>query len=246
MTFKTEGFILKTYDFREKSKIAYFYTREFGKIKGILKGIEENKKNFPTHLQPSSKNEIIFYPSRSDLHLISRCDLIEDFPSIRNNLKRMVISNCFLELIDNIMPLEEANIPIFNLLGFSLNALNKGFDIDLLWIFFQIKALKLAGFRPQLNFCLLCEKEIKDWSIYFSLNLGGLICWECKDRDRDAKRLLKGTLASLIYIDKSNPERLYSFKIDRKIKSELQDLLKIFIQYHLEREIKSERLLEVA
>ena len=246
---KTEGFVLKTYDFRETSKIALFYTKDFGKIKGILKGIIKNKKNFSTHLQPSSKNEIIFYPSRkTDLHLISRCDLIEDFPFLRTDLKRTIVSDCLLELINSIMPWEEKNLPIFNLLEFSLNALNKDIDPEMLWIFFRIKILKLTGFKPEIDSCLLCQKDLSpvhrgDDAVYFSFKSGGLLCQRCSQKDKDAKRLLKGAISSLLYMERINLNRIYSFKIDEKIKYELKDILKRFTEFHSEINIKSERFL---
>ena len=239
---------MKTYDFRETSKIALFYTKDLGKIKGILKGIRKNKKNFSTHLQLSSKNEIIFYPSRkSDLHLITSCDLIEDFSSLRTNLKRTIISDCLLELINSILPLEEKNLPIFNLLEFSLNALNKGIDPEILWIFFRIKTLKLTGFKPEIKYCLLCQKKTtlmhKDGATYFSFKSGGLLCQRCSQKDKDAKRLLKGTLSSLLYMERAKLNRIYSFKIDEKIRYELKDILKRFTEFHSEINIKSEKLL---
>jgi len=243
MICKTEGFILKTYDFREKSKIAIFYTKDFGKIKGLLKGIKEDKRNFFTHLELSSKNEIIFYPNkRSDLNLVSRCDLIQDFPSLRFDLKRMVISNCFLELIENITPLEEKNPSIYNLLEICLLALNNGFSPELLWIFFQIKLLKLTGFKPELKNCLSCQKEINN-SAYFSLPKGGLLCLRCSQEEKNIKRLPKGIIASLLYLEKVDFKKFSSFRMNREMVKILRDLIKRFIEHHSEIKIKSERLL---
>ncbi len=242
---KTEGFILKTYDFRETSKIVFFYTKEFGKIKGILKGIREDRKKFSTTLDLATLNEIIFYQSRNkDLHLISKCDLIKDFPFIRKDVKRMVISFALLELTDNLTPPEEKNISIFELLRASLDLLDRGLDTEKIWISFQIKVMKLAGFKPELENCLVCGKEVNS-NTYFSLNYGGLLCLGCREKDKNAKRLLKGTLASLLYIDREDFKKLYSFNLTRRIKDELQELLRRFIEYHSEIRIKSERLLSV-
>jgi DNA repair protein RecO (recombination protein O) len=246
--YKARGFVLKTYDFRETSKIALFYTAEFGKIKGILKGIRCNRKRFSTTLDLATLNEIIFYRNKNrDMHLVSRCDLIEDFPFIRRDFQRINVSYALLELTDKLLPLEEKNTSLFALLEFSLNLLNRDLDPEKLWIFFQVKALKFTGFRPELKYCLLCHKDLsltyKIETIYFSLAFGGLLCSECKDEDKNAKKLLKGVLASLSYMEKMNPERLHSFKLNRDIKCELQNLLKRFIEFHSEIEIKSDRLL---
>ena len=40
MILKAEGIVLKTFNFRETSCIVTFFTKEHGKIKGVLKGIQ--------------------------------------------------------------------------------------------------------------------------------------------------------------------------------------------------------------
>src|SRR3989338_11496384 len=111
---KAEAVVLKTFDFRETSKIAMFFSREFGKLKGLFKGIRKEPKKFATHLNLGSLNEIVFYRKRnSEIHLISHCDLKNDFPGLRRDLKRMLSLNYVLELVDALMPLEDKNEEVF-------------------------------------------------------------------------------------------------------------------------------------
>ena len=80
MICSTPAFVLRTYDFRETSKIVNFYTRDFGKVKGILKGIRKDSKKFGSTLPLLSLNHIVFYKKRmTEIHLVSHCDLIDDF-----------------------------------------------------------------------------------------------------------------------------------------------------------------------
>jgi len=84
---KTETIILNRRDFRETSIIANFYTRDFGKLSGILKGIKTEPSKFASTLEPFSYNEIIFYRKRnSSLHLISQCDTKDNFDKIRQSI----------------------------------------------------------------------------------------------------------------------------------------------------------------
>jgi len=77
---KAEAVVLKTYPFRETSKIAVFFSREFGKINGLLKGIRKDPKKFGTNLQLASLNDLVFYKKQSsELHLVGQCDLKQDF-----------------------------------------------------------------------------------------------------------------------------------------------------------------------
>ncbi|MEI6631882.1 MAG: DNA repair protein RecO, partial [bacterium] len=84
---KTEAIVLKRDNFRETSLIACFYTRDFGKVSGVLKGIKEEPAKFASTVEPFSYNEIIFYEKRaSSLHIISQCDVMENFNLIRKNI----------------------------------------------------------------------------------------------------------------------------------------------------------------
>ena len=45
-THKTAGFVLRSLQYGESDLIVTFYTREFGKIKGIAKGAKRSRKRF--------------------------------------------------------------------------------------------------------------------------------------------------------------------------------------------------------
>jgi DNA repair protein RecO (recombination protein O) len=89
MIVKTEGIVLKTVDLRETSCIATFLTRDFGKVKGVLKGIRKDPKKFGSSVEKFSVNDIIYYQYRdSDLHLVSHCDMKDFFSGLRRQLCR--------------------------------------------------------------------------------------------------------------------------------------------------------------
>src|SRR3989338_6036568 len=101
----TEGIVLKTFDFRETSRIATFFTKNHGKVKGVLKGIRKDPRKFGSHVDKFSVNDIVYYQyRRSDLHLISQCDLRQFYFSVRKDLKKTMAAAYILELVDCIMP----------------------------------------------------------------------------------------------------------------------------------------------
>jgi len=90
MILQTEAIVLKTMDFRETSRIATFFTKDYGKVKGVLKGIRKDHKKFGSNVDKFSVNDIVYYQYRnSDLHLISQCDLRNYFFPIRQDLKKV-------------------------------------------------------------------------------------------------------------------------------------------------------------
>src|SRR5208283_3097499 len=116
MIVKTEGLVLKSFDFRETSRIATFFTRDFGKVKGVLKGIRRDPKKFGSSVDKFSLNDIVYYQYRnSDIHLVSHCDMKDFYSGLRHNLERMTAASYASELIDTLMPSEEQNLEIYQL-----------------------------------------------------------------------------------------------------------------------------------
>ncbi len=62
---KTQAFILKTQVYRDTSLLGDFYTRDHGRIKGVIKGIRDTRARFGSTLEPFSLNEILFYKKKA-------------------------------------------------------------------------------------------------------------------------------------------------------------------------------------
>lgn len=240
---KTEAIIIKKYDFRETSLIVHFYTRDFGKISGILKGVRSQPQKFASNLETFSLNEIIFYKKRnSSLQLVSQCDLKENFNLLRQNLSKMAAASIMMELVDSLMPPEDKNEEIFNLALESLSELQNSHNTDKILTIFKIKILSLSGFKPNFDSCVCCDsKTITDSK--FSLNIGGLICPGCYKKDGAARSIFRGTIASILHIQRNDLKTNLNLGINPQIKRQLDLILNSFLNFHLEKELKSEKVL---
>ena len=244
MILKTEGIVLKTFDYRETSRIARLFTKDCGKISGVLKGIRKDPKKFGSHLDRFSVNEIVFYRySRSDLHLISQCDLKQFYFPIRQDYKRNVAANYMLELVDVVMPPEYKNVKIYRLILDYLETLQSIRDIDRLVHVFQIKMLSLSGFKPHIDSCVKCGKKIHG-KVRFSLNLGGLVCSDCPTSETSFTTISKGAISSMLFFETHNWAKSLQLGLTPTVRKELKYLLNNFLVYHLEKKIKSTKYLE--
>ena len=73
MIVTTQVIVLKSFDFRETSRIETFFTKDHGKLKGILKGIRKDHRKFGSSVDKFSVNDIVYYHHRnSDVHLVSQ------------------------------------------------------------------------------------------------------------------------------------------------------------------------------
>jgi len=243
MIVRTEGVVLKSFDYRETSRIATFFTQEFGKVSGVLKGIRKDVKKFGSSVDRFSVNDIVYYRySRSDLHLISQCDLKQFYFSIRQDYKRNLAASYALELVDTIMPAEEPNLKIYQLLQNYLESLQQHKDIDKLVHMFQIKALLFSGFRPHVDSCLKCQKKIKG-KARFSMKMGGLVCVDCPSSETSFTTISKGAVSTILHIEAHKWSDALRLGLTKVVRKELKYILNNFLVYHLEKKLKSAKYL---
>ena len=240
---KTEAIVLNRRDFRETSLIACFYTRDFGKLSGILKGIRGEPSKFASNLQQFSHNEVIFYKkTNSALHLVSECDSMDNFDGIRQNIMKIAIASFMMDLLGAVMAEEDKNEEVFNLSLASLKELATTSNPDKVMTIFKIKMLALSGFKPHFDSCISCGDRILGQS-KFSLALGGLLCPRCYQKDMSSRSIFRGTVASVLHIEKNDFKTNLNLGMNPQIKKELEVILNAFLNFHLERELKSQKVL---
>ena len=240
---RTEAIVLNKHDFRETSLIVNFYTRDFGKFSGLLKGIRTDQQKFASTVELFSDNEIIFYRNRSSsLYLVSQCDLKDNFTPIRQEMIKVGMASMIIELLDSVMSEEDINVEIFDLTLTALKELELTRFPDKVLTIFKIKLLSLSGFKPHLDSCLSCDSRILGES-KFSLSKGGLLCPRCYKKDIRARAIFRGTIASILHIEKNTFKSNLNLGMNLEIKKELELVLNAFLSFHLEKELKSQRVL---
>ncbi len=241
---KTEAIVLRRRHFRETSLIADFYTRDFGKLSGLLKGIKTEPGKFASNLEPFSYNEIIFYLKRnSALHLVSQCDAREDFTNIRQNIAKTGMASFMMELLGAIMASEDKNEEVFDLALVCLRELAATYYSEKVMTIFKIKILALSGFKPHFDSCVSCGDKILGQS-KFSLSLGGLLCGRCCQKDMSSRSIFRGTVASILHIERNDFKTNLNLGLNPQIKRELDAILNAFLTFHLEKELKSQKVLD--
>jgi len=240
---KTEAIVLNRRDFRETSIIVDLFTRDFGKMSGLLKGIKQEPAKFASALEPFSFNEIIFYRKRnSALHLVTQADLRDNFDIMRRDMMRAGIGSFMMELIGAVMACEDKNEEVFDLSLTCLQELKTTYYPEKIMTIFKIKMLALSGFKPHFDSCISCGDRILGGS-KFSLALGGLLCSGCFNKDMSSRHIFRGTVASILHIEKNDFKNTLNLGMNPQIKKELEIILNAFLNFHLEKELKSQRVM---
>ncbi len=243
---KSPAVIIRSLDFAEWDKLITFFTRDYGKLKGVAKGAKRSRKRFGSALEPLTYTTVSFFEKeRAQLVRLDRCEIIESFPQIHNDVLRVGYASYLGELINEMVAEREANRELFNLLITFLSLLNeKDFREEFIRIF-ELRLLSLAGYQPEFGRCVMCRKEVNGTREHnFSEQRGGLICLECFKGSHNSPRLSGGTIKMLQRaqtIELSKVKRLY---FSPQARAESRKILPHFIESRIEKPLKSLKFIE--
>ena len=248
---KNPAFILKTQDYRDTSLLGDFYTRDHGRIRGIVKGIRDTRARFGSTLEPFSLNEILFYKRKrgGDLHLVTQVDMVEEFPRVRGDLERLGTAAYCLELLSELVEPEEPQPELFDLLRDTLEFLSSGASCKRGARIFEVKLLDILGLMPEIRHCVLCHKAPQE-AAYFNATLGGIHCKDCLPVRQAgsvkgaSQPVSKGTLLFLERARRSPLKELYSVKVSQEVGEQLESILRRFTDFHLSHKLKTLTFME--
>ena len=246
----TDAIVLRKKDIRETSVLVVFYTRDFGKVRGLIKGARGPRGPLGYQVQLFTLNRIVFYDSRrSGIHTVSQCDLIDFFESIREDILKISYACYFVELIDALTEDKDKSEEIYNILLNSLELLKGKASPKRISRILEIKLLMISGLMPRLDKCVLCAKPIdfKETALdkaRFSYKSGGLICQDCFDEDKSSRRIMPGTAHFIDHVERAPYEKLAMIKVSKDVGIELEEIMKKFLGYQLDRNIKSLEFLD--
>ncbi len=245
MLTKTDAIVLKSMKYGDTSKIVTFYTRRFGKIKGIAKGARRKGNKFGSSLEPLSHVELVLYKKEHrDLHLISQCDSIDSFRTVHESVGKMSVGFLVLELTDRLAHDEEENGAFFSALHDTLAELDRSDrNVESLGRSFQIRCAALLGYAPSLESCAECGKKVDEEERASKMGFhpvnGAVVCVSCYKRIRGqqtigyralsapAHRILRRFLFSRI---DSIPSIVYS----EAVGNEIDETLRLYLRYHFD------------
>jgi len=242
---KTRGFVLRKRDIRETSILLTVYTRDFGKLKLISKGVRAPEARFISAYELLALDDIVFYErKKKNLFFLSQCDLVNYFPKVRESLERLTYAAYFAEFLDAATRGHEKNAKIYELLSDSLFLLSSGASPKRVARIFEIKLLSILGLMPRLKVCAACEAAPEKGKARFSFSLGGALCEGCFAKDKSAGPVLDGTLNFISHIKDLPFERIKNIKVSKGVGVEVDRLLRSFINYQLDLRLKSREFME--
>jgi len=255
----TEAIVMKSMKYRDTSKIVTFYTRQFGKLKGIAKGARRKDNKFGASLEPMSFVTLVLYKKEHrDLHLISQCDAVQSFRSIHDSLEKIAVGLSIVELADRLAHDEEENSAFFSLMVETLSALDRSpRNFQVLGWSFQIRSAALLGYAPSLSICAGCGKSLLEnegsSAVGFQLADGAMFCSDChkthKARYAVGYKALSAPAHRILQrLFTSNLESLSGIVCHPSVGNEIDETLRLYLRYHFDnmKDLKSTQLFKSA
>ncbi|NUN10234.1 MAG: DNA repair protein RecO [Ignavibacteriaceae bacterium] len=196
----TEAVVLTKIDFRETSKIANLYTREFGRIPVIVKGAKTSNSKIGRVIDVLNLvNAVIYNKPGREVQLLSGADLQQFYPSIKSDYDKIKYASAVIELINRLLPENEPSHRIFagtkKILQNFETLSEKPYLIFARYFLFFIEEI---GYELQVNVCSECSGVISGENIAGMDYARGMVCMDCSKKhlsfvpfDRELFRLLE-------------------------------------------------------
>lgn len=146
-SYSSEGIVLARKNYGEADRILVVFTRKFGKLSFIAKGIRRPTSRKRGHLEVF--NYFKFSASKGrGLDIITEAEVIYSYQKIRKNLKKTALSYYMTEVLGKVLHENEPHEEIFLLMLQNLDKVSKESNLKQIRLEFIEKLLVLLGFWP--------------------------------------------------------------------------------------------------
>ncbi len=159
---KDEGVVIKKYDYGEADRISVVFTKNNGKVSGIVKGIRKSKKREGASTDILSISDFIFY-EKNDKIYISNSETKKSLINIFGDCFKTSVIFYILRCIDIFIQEKQSNLKIYEITIKLLGYIEKEESrekILIAVIYYILKILKIEG----------VVHEIEGDGLYLDLN----------------------------------------------------------------------------
>ncbi|WP_068396312.1 DNA repair protein RecO [Kribbia dieselivorans] len=237
--YRDEAIVLRTHKLGEADRIVTVLSRNRGKLRVVGKGVRRTKSRFGARLEPAMRVDLQCYEGRS-LDTVTQAETIDPWgDAIARDYDLYTAGSAMLETADRLTEEHEPATQHYLLLAGALRSLaQRDHDPGVLLDAYLTRALAIAGWAPSFHDCAMCGAEGPHRA--FHIPSGGVVCSSCRlpgaaaphpDVLRHLAALLTGDWA---IADATQPRHC----------REAAGLVAAYLQWHLERGVRSLRLVD--
>lgn len=238
--YRDEAVVLRTQKLGEADRIVSLLTRDHGRVRAVAKGVRRTKSRFGARLEPFMHVDIQRAEGRS-LDVVTQAVTIAPYgASITTDYMRYTVGTTMLETAERLTTEElEPAVQQYLLLVGAIRALAEvTHDPSLILDAYLLRGLAVAGFAPSFAACARCGAAGPHRQ--FSVQAGGVVCPGCRPPgsvapSAETVALLGALLTGDWHVADASSE------LSRR---EARGITAAFLQWHLERGLRSLPLVE--
>jgi DNA repair protein RecO (recombination protein O) len=238
--YRDEGVVLRTQKLGEADRIITLLTRSHGRVRAVGKGVRRTRSKFGARLEPFTHVDLQFYEGRS-LDVVQQAETIASYGDrIVDDYGRYTSGTAMLETAERLTAEEkEPSTQQFLLLVGGLRTLAEGAHAPgLVLDAFLLRSLAVAGYAASFEDCARCTRPGPH--SFFNVAAGGVVCTTC--RPPGSVSPAAETLALLAAL--LTGDWVTADASDLRHRREGSGLVNAYLQWHLERGLRSMPLVE--
>ncbi len=251
--YRDDGIVLRTHKLGEADRIVTVLARKSGRIRAVAKGVRKTRSRFGARLEPFTHVDLLLYTGRS-LDVITQAETVRSYgEALGADYPRYTTGMAMLETAERFTAEEkEPALRQFLLLVGGLRTLvDGGHDPRLVLDAYLLRSLAVAGYAPALDECAICgsrdpfgagESAPGAGRRMFGVAAGGLVCTTC--RAPGAATAAAATIDLMSALMRG--DWALADASERKVQVECSGLTAAYVQWHLEKSIRSLRHVEHA
>jgi DNA repair protein RecO (recombination protein O) len=177
----SEAVVLRTWPVHEADLIVSFFTRDYGRVRGVAKSALKSRKRFGGALEPMTVARAWFVERpRQELARLDQLEILRSPLSAPVDATRLAVLSFYAELLDEALPDHDPHETVFRLLLSVLDqttALHS--ETVQPWMpltYFQLWMTRLMGLLPDMAHCTACGEALHPAGIWFDNFGDGLFC----------------------------------------------------------------------
>ena len=241
--YKTEAIIIKKTRLGEADRILTMYTPHLGKIQAVAKGVRQPKSKMSGHLELLTYSMVSLARGKN-LATVTGSQTINGFLSIKADLELTSYALYIIELVNQFTEDGIEDYPLFKMLIDALEKLSTEKNRELVLRYFEVRLLDNLGYRPQLKQCVSCRTQLKPVLNCFCPGSGGMLCPSCSRVGNFSYSLSVNGLKVFRLLQDGDYATISRLKMPKELNSELERVIRSYMKYLLEKDIKSIAWLE--
>lgn len=222
---KVEGMIVSETPYGDTSKIIHLFTKEYGMIGIMCKGVMSMKSRLRALTIKFTYGSFYIYYKEDKLSLLKDVDVLKEFKNIKNDILLISYLNYVTELTTQVYKQSE-DASLYDLYMAAVFKLEEKMNPLVITNILELKYLPYLGVGLELDHCILCGN--KTAIVTIDADIGGYVCKNCYTNQVVVSSKTVKLIRMYYYIDLSSISEL-------KISEEVVREINFFINRYYER-----------